>query len=70
MTKGELPSTMSTGRPYTENRNEPSVMMQFRVPKSWKVVIQEDAKQQGMNLSEYIRYCLNEKHQQINQSTD
>ncbi|GDZ57181.1 hypothetical protein MCC01967_00370 [Bifidobacteriaceae bacterium MCC01967] len=65
MTKDELPSTMSTGRPYSENRSEPSVMMQFRVPKSWKRLIQEDASQQGMNLSEYIRFCLNEKHHQI-----
>ncbi|WP_146194758.1 hypothetical protein [Bifidobacterium callitrichidarum] len=55
---------------YTENRNTPSTLIAFRIPQTWKPIIQQDAKQHGMALSEYIRYCLSQQHEHLTEDTN
>lgn len=46
-------------------QSEPSVSVQFRVPKSWKVRIKQDAVKQGMNVSEYMRSLVVDRHREL-----
>ena len=52
------------GRNYSENR-QTSTLLTCRVPETWKPIIEADAEQCGMGLSEYIRTALREKHERI-----
>ena len=52
------------GRPALSSKSEPSVAVQFRVPKSWKPQIDQDAARQGMTLSEYLRSLVVAAHRE------
>ena len=52
------------GRPALSSKSEPSVAVQFRVPKSWKPQIDQDAAKQGMTLSEYLRSLVLAAHRE------
>ncbi len=52
-------------RPAIGQRPEPSVAIQFRVPKSWKPLIIQDAAKQGMNVSEYMRDLVMDRHRKL-----
>ncbi len=53
------------GRPAIGQRSEPSVAVQFRVPESWKPQIDQDAAKQGMNVSEYLRDLVMDRHRKL-----
>ena len=55
---------MVMGRPALSSKSEPSVAVQFRVPKSWKPQIDQDAAKQGMTLSEYLRSLVVAAHRE------
>ncbi|THG27307.1 hypothetical protein E5991_01950 [Bifidobacterium pseudolongum] len=53
---------MLAGRPRLGEPYEPSAVVQFRVPASWKQLIQRDAESYGMSLSEYCRFLVESNH--------
>ena len=56
---------MVMGRPPIGHQSEPSVAVQFRVPKSWKPQIDQDAAKQGMTVSEYMRSLVSARHREL-----
>ena len=60
----DVPSAyaMLAGRPPLDRPSEPSAVVQFRVPASWKQLIQQDAESYGMSLSEYCRFLVASNH--------
>ena len=56
---------MVMGRPPIGQRSEPSVSVQFRVPKSWKPQIEQDAAKQGKSVSAYMRSLVSAAHREL-----
>lgn len=50
------------GRPRLGEQYEPSAVIQFRVPRSWKQVVKQDAASYGMSVSEYLRFLVARNH--------
>ncbi len=54
------------GRPPIMSDLEASTIIQFRIPKSWKDKIAEDAKKEGEStVSEYLRSLLIRRHKEL-----
>ena len=56
---------MVMGRPAIGQRSEPSVAVQFRVPRSWKPQIDQDAAKQGKSVSAYMRSLVSAAHREL-----